>query len=190
MDFHIYAIFEFDLLIGYPFEKLFQEKSSHGSLNEEFGKIASATHSVIPKAEYHPKNDPFEEVKFVTPFVLSSPLLELKQCPSGHPNVVLKNGLHSTNVFLENKNFCVMDILLSATCFHEDHNHLLILVSKLFKRMVVDAFVYHKYCKSRSCIVVLTLQLERKHSMLCGEAGNYTTNDSCKMKFLWSSLRP
>ena len=83
-----------------------------------------------------------------------------------------------------------MDILLSAICFHEDHNHLLILVSKLFKRMVVDAFVYHKYYKSHSCTVVLTLQLERNYSMLCGEARNYTTNDSCKTKFLWSSLRP
>jgi len=188
MDFHIFAILEFEHLIGYLFEKLFQEKPSHGSLSEEFGKTVSTTHLDIPMAEHHPNNDPFEEVKFITPFVPSSLLLELKQCPSGHPNVVLKNGLHSTNVFLENKNFCAMDILLSATCFHEDHNHLLILVSKVFKRMVVDAFVYHKYCKSHSCIVVLTLQLERKHSMLCGEAGNYTTNDSCKMKFPRSSL--
>jgi hypothetical protein len=36
----------------------------------------------------------------------------------------------------------------------------LILVSKLFKRMVVDAFVYHKYCKSHRCTVALTLPLE------------------------------
>jgi hypothetical protein len=64
----------------------------------------------------------------------------------------------------------------------------LILVSKLFKRMVVDAFIYHKYCKSRSCIMALTLQLEQKCSILCGEVGNYTTNDSCKMKFPRSSL--
>ena len=54
-----------------------------------------------------------------------------------------------------------MDILLSDTCSYEDANHLLILISKLFRRMVVDAFVYHKYCKSHSCIVALTLQLER-----------------------------
>jgi hypothetical protein len=49
--------------------------------------------------------------------------------------------------------------------------------------MVVDAFVYHKYCKSRGCTMALTLQLEQKCSMLCGEARNYTTNDSYKMKF-------
>ena len=54
-----------------------------------------------------------------------------------------------------------MDILLSATGFHEDPNHLFIFVSKLFKRMVVDAFIYHKYYKSHSGIVVLILQLEQ-----------------------------
>jgi hypothetical protein len=39
-----------------------------------------------------------------------------------------------------------MDIMLSTTCPYEDPNQLAILVSKLFKRMVVDAFVYRKYC--------------------------------------------
>ena len=36
-------------------------------------------------------------------------------------------------------------ITLSAASFYEDPNFLLILVCKLFKRMVVDAFIYHKY---------------------------------------------
>jgi len=48
-------------------------------------------------------------------------------------------------------------ITLSATRLYEDHNHLLVLVFKLFRRMVVDAFIYHKYYKSRSGIIVLTL---------------------------------
>jgi len=51
-------------------------------------------------------------------------------------------------------------ILFSNKCSHQDHNLLLILVLKLFKRMVVDAFVYHKDCKSHSSTMVLTLQLE------------------------------
>jgi hypothetical protein len=157
LDFHIYAILEFELLIGHPLEKRFQEKSSHGSLNEEFGKIASATHSDILKAENHPNNDLFEEVKFITPFIPPSPSLELKQCPSSHPNVVLNSGLHSTDEFLENRNFYAMDMLLSSPCSYEEHNHLSLLVCKLFGRMVVDAYIYHKYCKSRGCIVVLTL---------------------------------
>jgi len=193
IDFHIFAILEFELLIGHPLNNLFQEKSSHGSLNEEFRKTTSATHSNIPMAKHYPNHDPFEEVKFVTPFVSPSPLLEHKPCPSGHPNVVLNNGQDTTltihDVSYEKENICAMDTLLSTTCFYEDPNHLLILVFKLSKRMVVDIFVYHKYCKSRSCTMILTLQIERKCSMLCGEAGNYTTNDSYKMKFPWSRLR-
>jgi hypothetical protein len=111
--------------------------------------------------EHHPNNDLFEEVKFVTPFVPSSPLLELKQCPHGHQNIVLNSGLHSTVIFLGNRNIYAMDVLLSTPCPYEDSIHVLILVSKLFRRMVVDAYVYHKYCKSGGCVVVLTLQLER-----------------------------
>ena len=38
LNFHIFAILNFELLIGYPFEKLFQEKPTHRSLGEEFGK--------------------------------------------------------------------------------------------------------------------------------------------------------
>jgi hypothetical protein len=43
LDFHIYTILEFELLIGHPLDNLFQEKPSHGSLSEEFGKTAFAT---------------------------------------------------------------------------------------------------------------------------------------------------
>ena len=102
-------------------------------------------------------NNPFEEVKFVTPFSPSSPSLELKQCPSGLPNIVLNSGLHSTDVFLENKNFYAMDILLSTPCPYEEHNHPSLLISKLFRRMVVDAFIYHKFYNSRSATVALIL---------------------------------
>ncbi len=199
LDFHIYAILDFDLLIGYPLEKLFHEKPIHGSREEKFGKIASA----FPKAEHLPNQNPFEEAKFISPFVspelLShpcetkclSPSLEPKPCPSGHQKVVLDSGRDSTfalhGTSFENKNSYAMDmpeappletnmessyehgkstfvipqvscslfgslefVLLLTTCPYEDPNHLLILVHKLFKRMVVDAYVYHKHCKSRS----------------------------------------
>jgi hypothetical protein len=102
LDFHVFAILEFDLLIGYPMEKLFQENPSHGSLSEKLGKIASATHLDSLMVEHHPNHDLFEEAKFISPFVsprLSSetkcplpPSLEPKPCPSGHPNVVLSDG--------------------------------------------------------------------------------------------------
>ena len=69
LDFHIYAILEFNLLIGYPLENLFQEKSSHGSLSEEFGKTASATHPENLMAEHYANHNPFEEVKFICPLI-------------------------------------------------------------------------------------------------------------------------
>ena len=39
IDFHINAILEFDILTGYPLENLIQEKPSHGSLDENVGKL-------------------------------------------------------------------------------------------------------------------------------------------------------
>ena len=149
IDFHIYTILQFDILICYPLENLIQENPSQGSLNEIFGKPASTTHSDIPVAEHHPNSDPFEEVNFISPFVSlscetkhpSSPLLKPKPCPAGRQDVVLHSSQDST-LIPHNENFCDMDMLLSAPCPYEDSNHLLILVSKLFRRMVVDAYVY------------------------------------------------
>ena len=103
LDFHIFSILDFELLIGYPFEKLFQKKPTHGSLGEECGKTASATHLENPMAEHYPNHNPFEEVKFISPFIsprLSSEtehpsptLLERMPCPSGHKIVALDNDL-------------------------------------------------------------------------------------------------
>jgi hypothetical protein len=105
LDFHVFAILEFDLLIGDPFENIVQKEPR--SLNEEFGKTASATHSDTPMAKQHPNHDLFEDVKFISLFVspklaygtkrASSPSLE--PCPSGYPSTIL-----------EKENFCAMDI--------------------------------------------------------------------------------
>jgi len=158
-----------------------------------------------PGVLHLPNHYPFEEAKFISPFVLPklaceiertpSPSLEPKSCPSGHPNIVLDSGRDSTLILHER--FCDMDmpkaptleteekdstiehesfsfetphvscsrlespefVVLSTACYKED-NHPLLPVSKLFRRMVVDVFVYHKYYKSRFGTVVLTLQLE------------------------------
>jgi hypothetical protein len=200
LDFHIYAILEFDLLIGYPVEKLFQVKPSDGSLDEKLGITTSATLipcPISPMAKHIPNHDPFEEAKFISPFISPRPpsetehplstSLDLEPCPSGYPDIILKKD-----------NLCAMDIpkaptletkkkdfdvehesfffetphascsrfesresiVLSAACSYKDHNHLLILVIKLFTRMVVDVFIYHKCYRSRSSTVTLTLQLE------------------------------
>lgn len=42
---------------------------------------------------------------------------------------------------------------------NEKYNHLLLHVQKIFKRMVVDAFIYHKYCKSH-CSTCLQLDMQ------------------------------
>ena len=111
--------------------------------------------------KHHPNNDPFEEVKFVTPFVSPSPSLEPKPYPSGYPNFVLDDGQNSMLILhdksLRNKTSCAMDMLLSTPRSNEEHNHLSLLIYKLFGRMVVDTYVYHKYWESRRYTMVLTL---------------------------------
>jgi hypothetical protein len=221
LDFHIYVILEFNLLIGQPCEKLFKEKSFHEGLDEKLRTTTSAT--PIPcleilMAKHNPNHNPIEEPKFISPFVSprlpsetehpSSSSLKPKPCPSSQHDITLEKenfwamdkleaptlelemnestNEHERSSFefprvscslLESPKF----IVLSTAGSYEDHNHLVIVVHKLFKRMVVDAYVYHKYCRSHGCIMVLTLQLEHSCKMFGGKAGNYTTIDSCKM---------
>jgi len=47
--------------------------------------------------------------------------------------------------------------MLSAPCTHEDYNHLMVLFCKIFRRLVVDVFVYRKHYRFRGCPVALTL---------------------------------
>jgi hypothetical protein len=50
LDFHIYAILDFDFLIGYQLAKLFKEKPSYGSLDEKLGITAFATPTSCPES--------------------------------------------------------------------------------------------------------------------------------------------
>jgi hypothetical protein len=62
--------------------------------------------------------------------------------------------------------------MVCASSTHEDCNHLKYLSCKIFKRLVVDAFVYHKYCKFRGCTMAITLQLKlHDTSTIGGETG-------------------
>jgi hypothetical protein len=54
-------------------------------------------------------------------------------------------------------------VLLKTSCSYEDPNLLLILVHKLFRRMTMDCYIYHKYCKFCSSTMVLALQLEHNY---------------------------
>ena len=46
---------------------------------------------------------------------------------------------------------------LSAPCTHKDYNHPIVLFCKIFRRLVVDVYVYRKHCRFRGCTVALTL---------------------------------
>nr|TKW33016.1 hypothetical protein SEVIR_2G204900v2 [Setaria viridis] len=216
LDFHIYPILNFDLLIGYPLDKLHLDKSSQGSLDKIFRNSTFTTACLEnpiakPLSKKNPlekaylstrKEDGSEELHLCEAEQPSSPSIEPKACLSGPRDVVLDSGQETTWIlhdeFLEKENFCAMDTSdistpedktkvfknkhecfsfnfpldssshkessesasLFATCPYEDHNHLLILISKRFIRMVVDAFVYRKHCKFRGCTMALTLQLK------------------------------
>ena len=47
--------------------------------------------------------------------------------------------------------------MLSSRCTHEDYNQLKVLICKIFRRLVVDVYVYRKHCRFRGCTVTLTL---------------------------------
>ena len=57
-------------------------------------------------------------------------------------------------------------ILLRATCSHQDSNHLLNSPSKMYRRVVVDAFVYRKHSRFRGSTMALTLQLKHNQRMV------------------------
>jgi hypothetical protein len=63
LDFHIYAILEFNILIGYPLEKLFQQKPFLGS-RDLLPPFLSC-----PMVNHNPNHDLFEEAKFISPLI-------------------------------------------------------------------------------------------------------------------------
>ena len=52
IDFHIYAILEFDILIGYPLENLIQEKPFHGGFMRSLGKLLWPFLSYTQKSQW------------------------------------------------------------------------------------------------------------------------------------------
>ena len=75
LDFHVYNIINFDLLLGYPLEKLL---ASHGSLDEKLRKIISATTTPCLEnllAKPLPEQNPLEEMLYTSLFVSSELVL-------------------------------------------------------------------------------------------------------------------
>ena len=75
LDFYIYDILDFDLLLGYPLEKLL---ASHGSLDEMLRENASATTAPCLEnsmAKHFPEQNLLEEMVHTSPLVSSDPVL-------------------------------------------------------------------------------------------------------------------
>jgi hypothetical protein len=127
LDFHIYPILDFDLLVGYPLEKLLQEGASQGSFKDELQKSAFATSTFsleTPIAKPHPKSNPLEEVMLELPFVSSKPISHLHKTerPSS-PSIEFLSLLPLAQSFmmnpLEKDDLCAMDIPEAMTLEYE-----------------------------------------------------------------------
>ena len=69
LDFHIYSIVDFDLLLGSPLENLLQEKSSQGSLSYESRETSPISYTENPMAEHHDDHNLSEETMLMSPFI-------------------------------------------------------------------------------------------------------------------------
>ena len=70
LDFHVYPIVDFELLIGFPLENLLQENSSQGSLSLDSGETAFTTPISCPEnpmAEHHDDHNPLEKMMLASP---------------------------------------------------------------------------------------------------------------------------
>jgi len=74
LDFHIFDILDFDLLLGSPFEKLL---TSQGSLDKKLRKTAFATVSCLENsmAKHFPEPNLVEEMMHESPFIPSKSIL-------------------------------------------------------------------------------------------------------------------
>ena len=75
LDFHIYDILDFDLLLGLPLEKLL---ASHGSLDEKLRETSSAIATPYLEnllAKPLLEQNPLKEMMHTSPFISSEPIL-------------------------------------------------------------------------------------------------------------------
>jgi hypothetical protein len=115
LDFHIYNIIDFDLLLGYPLEKLLN--ASHGSLDGKLREAASTTATSClenPMMKPLPKQNPLDKKIHISPFVPSeryyseeilhlcedeqslSPSIEFEPLPAGLEYAVLDHNRDPT----------------------------------------------------------------------------------------------
>ena len=79
LDFYVFDVYDFDILIGHPLEKLFLNISTVRELNIRLERDSLAipiTCSTKSIAESHPQEDQIEEVLAVSSFEISKTSLE------------------------------------------------------------------------------------------------------------------
>ena len=94
LDYHVYDIIDFDLLLGYPLEKLLV---SHGSLDEKLRETSSATATSCLEnlmAKFLPVQNPLEEMMHISLFVSYEPILFEVAKFSTSEEYVLEDTLH------------------------------------------------------------------------------------------------
>ena len=74
LDFHIFDVLDFDLLLGSPFEKLL---TSQGSLDKKLRKTAYATISCLENSmvKHFPETNALKEMMLESPFIPSESIL-------------------------------------------------------------------------------------------------------------------
>ena len=193
LDFHIFDVLNFDLLIGFPPDNL--HHSPIGNLHKQLGNSTFATPWVEnPSAKPFPIQNPLEMM-----VQTSSSLIKFEPHPTSPHCVVLDHDtpliFHDEPLAIENRWVKESSEALPMECEEKDsinehgsfiietsppcsfstppesgprctmnafvtRNLLKSLSSKMFGRMVVDAFVYHRHCKFHGCTIALTLQLK------------------------------
>ena len=140
-----------------PLEKMIHEQTSSSSI--EFKPLPASPHFVVPDHDrdttmiFH--DEPLRREKHWARESSEALTLELegKDSVDGHSSFILESPSPCPyNTLPESATLCTTNVV-------EGCNLLKPLSSKMFRRMVVDVFVYHKHCKFRGCTVALTLQL-------------------------------
>ena len=167
LDFHIFDLpgLSFHLtFIGRPIEQILENARGNEKLGHRIGKEYLPVWSSQPlstRVESNPVLDPRGEFKMISQTTMTYPSLEedleCHEKESTHPflemeDFIDEHGSYPLNLLSSPCSFgkSPNSIFLSTTTKQEIYNSFTPLVSKIFEVEVVDAFVHHKFSKSRS----------------------------------------
>lgn len=165
LDFHIFDLpgLSFHLtFIGRPIEQILENALGNEKLGHRIGKEYLPVWTSQPlstRVESSPVLDPRGELKMISQTTMTYPSLEedleCHEKESAHPLLEMENFIneHGSYPLILSSSPCSFEkspnsIFLSTK--QEIYNSFTLLVSKIFAVEVVDAFVYHKFSKSRS----------------------------------------